>query len=143
MKITLIIVLIIFFILLCCVLGYFIFKLQDSDSHVKEENNNQNTKKQNTITDVVELVSDDSLTRKELFLLCEAFLKHNFPSKNGSGVPDSAKEYLNFILLIASHKNADAKIISFLNTEAKKKNPEYASDIERYESLGLQQRKKT
>ena len=56
--------------------------------------------------------------------------------------PSDAKAYLNFITILASHKNADAKLIAFMSNELKKKNPEYVAEIDYYEQLGTSQRKK-
>ena len=64
------------------------------------------------------------------------------PPKKDGIAPEDAKEYLNFILAIASHKNADAKLIAFMTNELKKKNPEYAREIDAYEQKGMSQTKK-
>lgn len=48
--------------------------------------------------------------------------------------------YLNFILLNAYHKNADAKLIAFMDEELKIPNPEYKTEIDIYENEGIHQR---
>ena len=56
--------------------------------------------------------------------------------------PKIAKVYLNFVLLVASHRNADAKLIAFMDEELKKANPEYKHEIDIYENEGINQRGK-
>ena len=63
-----------------------------------------------------------------------------FPKKTKGQMTKEGKIYLNFILLVASHRHADAKLVAFMNTELKKKNPEYTKEIDIYESEGLRQR---
>jgi hypothetical protein len=65
-----------------------------------------------------------------------------FPKKAKGELTREGKIYLNFILLVASHKQADAKLVAFMNTELKKKNPEYTKEIDIYENEGLRQRGK-
>lgn len=59
----------------------------------------------------------------------------DFPSKRTTA-PKSAKVYLNFVLLVASHRNADAKIIAFMDSELKKSNPEYKKEITIFMKIG-------
>ena len=66
----------------------------------------------------------------------------NIPSKQNGKSANDAKAHLNFITLLASHKNADAKLIAFMSNELKKKNPEYIAEIDYHEQLGTSQRKK-
>ncbi|ARU47761.1 hypothetical protein [Sulfurospirillum diekertiae] len=63
-----------------------------------------------------------------------------FPTKEKGIAPKLSKVYLNFILLIASHRNADAKLIAFMDEELKKANPEYKREIDLYENEGINQR---
>ena len=55
-------------------------------------------------------------------------------------MPKGIKVYLNFVLLIASHKKSDAKLIAFMNTTLKKVNSDYGTEIDIYENEGLRQR---
>jgi len=63
-----------------------------------------------------------------------------FPKKVKGKVTKEGKVYLNFILLVASHHKADAKLVAFMNTELKKANKEYSQEIDIYESEGIRQR---
>ena len=63
-----------------------------------------------------------------------------FPPKEKGVAPKISKMYLNFVLLIASHRNADAKLIAFMDEELKKANPEYKREIDMYENEGINQR---
>ena len=65
----------------------------------------------------------------------------SIPAKNNQVMPKEANNYINFIILICSHKNSDAKLISFLDKEAKKKNPSYIVEIEESEKIGIENRK--
>ena len=51
-----------------------------------------------------------------------------------------AKIYLNFVLLVASHRNADAKLIAFMDDVLKNANPLYKKEIDIYENEGINQR---
>ena len=95
-----------------------------------------------TIEKLEELASDNSLNKNELFDLVKVFTdKFSIPAKKDKSVPKEANNYINFIILICSHKNADAKLISFLDKEAKKKNPSYITEIEDSEKIGIENRK--
>jgi len=63
-----------------------------------------------------------------------------FPTKEKGIAPKVSKIYLNFVLLIASHHNADAKLIAFMDEELKKANPDYKREIDMYENEGINQR---
>lgn len=63
-----------------------------------------------------------------------------FPAKEKGVAPKVSKIYLNFVLLVASHRNADAKLIAFMDEELKKANPEYKREIDMYENEGINQR---
>lgn len=142
MKLVAIIVVAIIFIILLFIFIKLLFKLISG-----EAKNNKITQQEIiqqtvlTIRDILKLATNNELSRNELFTLCNEFIKIPFPPKQGQEISSVAKEHLDFIIFIASHKNADAKLISHLNNEAKKKNPSYASQIEEYEKTGLEQRK--
>jgi len=94
-----------------------------------------------TIEDMVELAANRNTTKNDL---TNAILKVSkefiFPSKTKGKMPKGIKIYLNFVLLIASHKKADAKLIAFMNTTLKKVNKDYSTEIDIYENEGLKQR---
>ena len=94
------------------------------------------------IDDLVKFASDSTINKNELFTLVRIFTEQmSIPSKNGDKAPKEAGNYLNFITLVCRHKNVDAKLISYLNNETKKKNPTYVLEIEEYEKRGLDTRK--
>lgn len=148
MKIALYILLVVLFVLIC-VLIYLLFGLlkpkqqtppQSSKALDNSTDSTKNTKKAPDIETLLRLASDSALSKNQLGELILAFCRLSFPPKSAQ-LSDEAKKYLSFIMLIASHKNADAKTVAYLNEEAKKKNPTYASEIEEYENVGLQSRK--
>lgn len=97
--------------------------------------------KKYTIEDMVELVSHRNTTKNDL---TNAILKVSkefiFPQKVKGKTPKDIKVYLNFILLVASHKNADAKLIAFMDTTIKNVNKDYSTEIDIYENEGIRQR---
>lgn len=94
-----------------------------------------------TIEDMVDIVANRNSTKNDI---TNAVLKVTkefiFPLKIKGKMPKGIKVYLNFVLLLASHKNSDAKLIAFTNTELKKVNKEYSIEIDIYENEGLRQR---
>lgn len=93
------------------------------------------------IEELVEIAAKRTSTKNELSAaILKAAKECPFPPKEKRVFPKSAKVYLNFILLIASHKNTDAKMIAFMDTELKKANPEYKQEIDIYENEGIHQR---
>ena len=90
-----------------------------------------------TLDDRFTVASDPSTSKNKLFSILRMFSTNfRLPPKKDGVAPDEAKEYLNFITALASHKNADAKLIAFMSNELKKKNPEYVREIEAYEQKG-------
>mgnify|MGYP001773984395 CR=1 FL=1 len=94
-----------------------------------------------TIEDMVEIAANRNSTKNDL---TNAVLKVSkefvFPAKVKGKLPKGIKIYLNFVLLIASHKKSDAKLIAFTSSELKKANKEYSTEIDIYENEGLRQR---
>jgi len=94
-----------------------------------------------TIEDMVEIAANRNSSKNDL---TNAILKVSkefvFPSKIKGKMPKDIKVYLNFVLLVASHKKSDAKLIAFANNELKKSNKEYSTEIDIYENEGLRQR---
>jgi competence protein ComGC len=97
--------------------------------------------KKYTIEDMVELAANRNTSKNDL---TNAILKVSkefvFPQKIKGKMPKGIKVYLNFVLLVASHKHADAKLIAFMNTTLKKANSDYSTEIDIYENEGLRQR---
>ena len=105
-------------------------------SEYKEEE-----KKTITIEQLVELAAKRTTSRNDLTAaILRASKECHFPKKEKGVAPKSAKIYLNFVLLVASHKNADAKLIAFMNVTLKEANPEYKTEIDIYENEGIHQR---
>lgn len=97
--------------------------------------------KQFTIEDMIEIAANRNSTKNDLTnAVMKVAKEFVFPAKIKGKNPKGIKVYLNFVLLLASHKNADAKLIAFNNTELKKVNKEYSTEIDIYENEGLRQR---
>jgi len=93
------------------------------------------------IEELIELVAKRTTSKNDLTAaILKASKECPFPKKTKGVAPKSAKMYLNFVLLIASHHNSDAKLIAFMDEELKKANPEYKKEIDIYENEGIHQR---
>lgn len=98
-------------------------------------------KDKTTIEMLCEIATKRNATKTELTdAILKAAKECPFPAKVKGAAPKSAKVYLNFILLVASHRNADAKLIAYMDTELKKANPDYKQEIDIYENEGINQR---
>mgnify|MGYP001202693265 CR=1 FL=1 len=110
---------------------------------VRQQIENEPFQSKITIEKIVEVAADRKSTKNDLTkAIIELSRSFPFPHKIKGKVPPEGKIYLNFVLLIASHKSADAKLVAFMNTELKKKNEEYRKEIDIYESEGIRQRGK-
>lgn len=90
---------------------------------------------------LIEIAAKRTTTRNELTnAILKAAKECPFPEKERGVAPKVSKVYLNFVLLVASHRNADAKLIAFMDEELKKANPEYKREIDLYENEGINQR---
>jgi len=99
-------------------------------------------KKQYTIEQMVEIAARRDSSKEDLKRAIDIVAKElPFPKKIKYKVPKISKVYLNFVLLIASHRNADAKLIAYMDKELKKTNPEYSTEIDIYENEGFRQRR--
>jgi len=97
--------------------------------------------KKYTIEDMVELAANRNTTKNDLTnAIIKVSKEFIFPPKIKGKMPKGIKVYLNFVLLVASHKKADAKLIAFMNTTLKKANSDYGTEIDIYENEGLRQR---
>lgn len=75
--------------------------------------------------------------------LIETFINtYKLPYKQSDTLSAEAKKKLEFVRNVASNPNATAKHISFLNRELAKRYGTYKTDIETYEKLGVEERKK-
>ncbi len=94
-----------------------------------------------TIKDMTEIAAKKNTSCDDLKKAVDVVKKDLlFPPKIKYKLPKDIKTYLNFVLLVASHKNADAKLIAYMDRELKKSNPGYATEIDIYENEGLKER---
>ena len=108
---------------------------------IKAQEEKVERQKKASIEMMVELVSKRNTSKNDLTAAIFEVAKNcPFPAKTKGIAPNNAKMYLNFILLVASHKNADAKLIAFMDEELKKTNAEYKTEIDIYENEGIHQR---
>jgi len=90
---------------------------------------------------LIDIVAKRTSSRNDLTnAILKAAKECPFPAKEKGVAPKISKIYLNFVLLVASHRNADAKLIAFMDEELKKANPEYKREIDMYENEGINQR---
>ncbi len=109
---------------------------------VKEESEREDKKKENiSIEELVEIVAKRNTSKNDLTAaILRASKECPFPKKDKGIAPKRAKVYLNFVLLVASHRQADAKLIAFMDATLKQANPEYKTEIDIYENEGIHQR---
>ncbi|QCD52208.1 fatty-acid--CoA ligase [Campylobacter sp. RM16192] len=120
------------------------FKLKSKNEKPQKQTAKTKTNNEDiTFNQLLDIISNPNSTKNNLFSALKIFTNQFIipPKKNGQ-LTDEAKTYLKFVLIMASHKNADAKLIAFMNNELKKKNPEYAREIEVYEEQGRLRRKR-
>lgn len=124
----------------------FVIFLTKKDKGVKEPEVQNIQKEQKNgigINEILEIVSNPATSKNQLFNAARILFKEfSIPPKVNGEIPDSAKPFFSFILLLASHPNADAKLISYVNLEMKSKNPSYSSEIDSYEEQGISSRNK-
>jgi len=109
----------------------------------KNKNKNSASKKKYTIKEMNEVAARRDSSREDLKKAIDIVKKELiFPKKIKQKLPKDIKIYLNFVLLIASHRNADAKLIAYASRELKKANPEYTTEIDIYENEGVSERSK-
>ena len=130
------------FLIIVAALIFLVVKFKQGD---KTTQNTPATKeeKELTLQDLINIAGNPKSDKNDLFAALKIFAaSFKIPSKQNGKAPSDAKAYLNFITILASHKNADAKLIAFMTNELKKKNPEYAREIDAYEQKGMSQTKK-
>ena len=119
----------------------FYFMKKPAPRTIKTKKKTRPESKQITIEEMVEIAANSKSTKNDLTnATVKVAKKLPFPKKVKGKLPKGIKVYLNFVLLIASHKQADAKLIAFANAELKKTNKEYSTEIDIYENEGLRQR---
>lgn len=130
------------FLIIVAALIFLVIKFKHNGKAVQNESTKQE-KKELTLQDLIDIVSNPKSDKNDLFAALKIFAaSFKIPSKQNGKAQSDAKAFLNFITILASHKNADAKLIAFMSNEIKKKNPEYVAEIDYYEQLGTSQRKK-
>lgn len=88
------------------------------------------------------LKSNKRASRENLGKIANYFAKNfKFPPKSGKSMPPQAREYMDFVENFAANLGADAKVISNLNISLKNANPNYLEEIDRFENLGIRQRR--
>ncbi len=101
------------------------------------------SKKTISIKDMVEIAARRDSSEADLEKAIDDVASQlPFPKKIKHRVPKEAKIYLNFVLLIASHRNCNAKMIAHMDKVIKQANPDYAREIDIYENEGLRERSK-
>ena len=142
MQILLIAILAAIFLIIVAALIFLVIKFRHGG---KTTQNAPATKeeKELTLQDLIGIASNPKSDKNDLFAALKIFAaSFKIPPKQNGKAASDVKAHLNFITILASHKNADAKLIAFMSNELKKKNPEYVAEIDYYEQLGTSQRKK-
>ena len=142
MQILLIAILAAIFLIIVAALIFLVVKFKHSSKTAQSEPTKQE-EKELTLQDLIDIVSNPKSDKNDLFAALKIFAaSFKIPPKQNGKAASDAKAHLNFITILASHKNADAKLIAFMSNELKKKNPEYVAEIDYYEQLGTSKRKK-
>ncbi len=133
------IVIVLFAVLFVALIGV-VLMLSLSKKGVSERKVNSNARER-TLDDFLEEAL--SFKGQALQELIESFIStHKLPYRQGEALSAEAKKRLEFVRNVASNPNATAKHISFLNRELVKRYGTYKMDIEAYEKLGIEERKK-
>ena len=139
--ITLLAVILIFTVFIVLLL---ILKKSNNETVIVRKKKNKKLatyEKKYDIKDMVEIVADRKSSKEELRNAINYVKKNlHFPKKINYKLPKNIKIYLDFVLLIASHKNADAELIAYMDRELKEANPYYKTEIDIYENEGLKER---
>ncbi len=133
------IVIVLFAVLFAALIGV-VLMLSLSKKGASERKVNSNARER-TLDDFLEEAL--SFKGQALQELIESFIStHKLPYRQGEALSAEAKKRLEFVRNVASNPNATAKHISFLNRELVKRYGTYKMDIEAYEKLGIEERKK-
>ena len=112
-----------------------VIKVNDTKSSTAEE------KAKTRIEEMVEIAAKRTSSKNDLTsAILKVAQECPFPEKIKGAAPKKAKIYLNFVLLVASHREADAKLIAFMDDELKRANPHYRTEIDIYENEGIHQK---
>ena len=142
MQIFLIAILAAIFLIIVAALIFLVVKFKHSGKTAQNEPSKQE-EKELTLQDLIDIASNPKSDKNDLFAALKIFAaSFKIPPKQNGKASSDAKAYLNFITILTSHKNADAKLIAFMSNELKKKNPEYVAEIDYCEQLGTSKRKK-
>lgn len=94
-----------------------------------------------TIERLLEIAQDSYSSKKLLSnVVLKVITSYPFPQRKSGTLSDEQNLYLSFVRAIASNKNADAKLIAYMSTELKKRNPAYSDEIEYNEKAGISDR---
>ncbi len=130
------------FIIIVLVLVVVLFSTGQKNRKIKVvKKHNKEREKKYTIENMVEIAANRNSTKNDLTnAIMKVSKEFVFPKKIKGKLPKGIKVYLNFVLLVTSHKKSDAKLIAFMNTTLKKVNSDYGTEIDIYENEGLRQR---
>ena len=120
-----------------------------NSKNAKKASKNINVKKEKikepeiTFEELLAIVKSKRSSTNDLSKAVIQLVRHfPFPEKKGNVLSDEAKKYLDFVFSVASHPNANAKLIAFMDKELKRANPSYKVEIDVYEDRGLNLRRK-
>ncbi len=126
-----------------------VIMLLNSKNTKKKASKNINVKKEKikepeiTFEELLAIVKSKRSSTNDLSKAVIQLVRHfPFPEKKGNVLSDEAKKYLDFVFSVASHPNANAKLIAFMDKELKRANPSYKVEIDVYEDRGLNLRRK-
>lgn len=129
-------------LLVLAIFIYIIVKIKNEGDTDKTQESQLEKNLASKLDELLLIVSNKQSSKDTLEGVAIDFVQNfPFPAKRGENIPKHAKGYLNFILLLARHKNTDAKLIAFVNKELKKRNPTYSNEIDIYEDQGIKQRR--
>lgn len=113
------------------------FKNKKSKPNLASNTNLDQRDRNLTINDLITIVSDPNSSKETIFKTVRYFISNfKFPQKQ-DGVSLETNIYLHFVTLVSKHRNSDAKIISYLNNEIKKSNPNYGLEVDKAEANGM------
>ncbi len=130
----------VFILIIACVF-YFIIKSSKKPINETEKVTKTKNEPKNDLEDLIKAAKEakDTSTLSKVVL---AFIQTQSLGERGAGkLSEDAKKKLSFISTVCANKNADAKMISYLNLELGKKNPSFKREIDLYENMGLAKRR--
>lgn len=129
------------FILIIAFVFYFIIKSSKKPINETEKVVKTKNEPKNDLEDLIRAAKEarDASTLSKVIL---AFIQTQSLGERGTGkLSEDANKKLSFISAVCANKNADAKMISYLNLELSKKNPSFKKEIDLYENMGLAKRR--